>query len=127
MSRESLSRPADIRWWPGLTTGLSLLACYGTQVAIAALGLAGVSVGLNESVWAGAILFFAGLAVVALGAGWWRHRRLWPVALGAGGAVVLGHAMLVHYTTMGELAGFVLLLITVVADWRLRGSAAARG
>lgn len=64
---EKTSRP----WLAPLAAALSLLTCYGTLAAIALLGALGVGIALNEEVWAGGIVLFALLAVVALVL-WWH-------------------------------------------------------
>ena len=103
-----------------VATGLSLAACYGTLAAISLLGALGIAIALNEAVWAGMIVAFAALAVVGLGLGMARHRRPWPILIGAAGAAAIGYVMYVQYDRMIELAGFVLLCIAAFWDWRFR-------
>jgi hypothetical protein len=43
-------------WLAAVATTFSLVACYGTLAAIAVLGALGVTIALNEAVWAGAIV-----------------------------------------------------------------------
>lgn len=105
-------------WLAALATAFSLIACYGTLAAIALLGALGVTIALNEAVWAGAIVFFAGLAFVALLIRWRGHRRLAPVLLAGAGFLLIAFTMLVSYERIIELAGFVLLCAGTVVDWR---------
>jgi len=100
-----------------LATALSLIACYGTLAAIALVGALGVGIALNEAVWAGAIVLFAALAVVALVLRWRRHGRVMPVLLGGAGLVLIGFAMYVSYSLPAELGGFALLCLGTWADW----------
>lgn len=104
----------------GLAALLSLVACYGTLALVAVLAALGVTIALNEVVWAGAIVVFAGLATGGLGLGFSRHRLIWPVLVGGLGTAAIAYAMFVHYSRAVELIGFALLCAGVVWDWRLR-------
>lgn len=106
-------------WLAALATAFSLVACYGTLAAITLLGALGVTIALNEAVWAGAIVLFAGLALVALLIRWRGHRRLAPVLLAGVGFLLIAFTMLVSYERIIELAGFVVLCAGTVADWRM--------
>ena len=103
-----------------VATGLSLVACYGTLAVIGLLGALGIAIALDEALWAGVIVAFAGLAFVGLSLGLARHRRPWPVLVGAAGAAAIGYVMYGHYDRVIELAGFVLLCLAAIWDWRLR-------
>ncbi len=103
-----------------MATALSLVVCYGTLAVIALLGALGFAITLNEKLWAGAIVTFAALAVGGLGLGLARHRRPWPIMVGGLGAAVIGYAMYVRYDRLTEVAGFALLCIAAVWDWRAR-------
>ena len=114
-----------LNWLPGAATVLSLVACYGTLAGLAVLGMLGATIALNEAVWAGAIVAFAGLAVVGLALGFSRHRQVLPLVIGGLGAAVVSYAMFVDYARLTELAGFALLCVGVIWDWRLRRTGAA--
>jgi arsenite methyltransferase len=101
-------------------TALSLIACYGTLALIAILSALGFTISLNETLWAGAIVTFAALAVASLVLGWTWHRRPGPVILGLAGAAMLAYAMYGHYSRLTELAGFALLALAACWDWRAR-------
>lgn len=107
-------------WLAGAATVFSLIACYGTLAVIALLGVLGVAITLDKALWAGAIVTFAALAVGGLALGLLRHRRPWPILLGGLGAAILGYVMYGRYDRMTELAGFVLLCLAALWDWRLR-------
>lgn len=107
------------RGWVALAAAaLSLIACYGTLAAVGLLGALGVTIALNEAVWAGAIVIFAWLALLAL---WlrWRHRRLvWPVILAAIGVAMITFTMTVVYARAVEVVGFAFLCAGTYLDWR---------
>jgi arsenite methyltransferase len=105
-------------WLATLATAFSLIACYGTLAAVALLGVLGVTISLNESIWAGAIVLFAGLAFVALVIRWRSHRRSAPVLLAGIGLLLIAYTMLVSYERTIELVGFVFLCAGTVVDWR---------
>ncbi|MBA3517612.1 MAG: MerC domain-containing protein [Rhizobiales bacterium] len=111
-----------LRWTAGVATLLSLISCYGSLALIAGLGALGISVALNEAVWAGAIVLFAVLAIVGLAFGPSRHGRHGPLVIGGLGAAALVYAMYVSYSIGIELTGFVLLVAATLSDLRFRRS-----
>lgn len=115
------SGSSRLAWVPGFATMLSLIACYGTLAVVAILGALGVTIALNETLWAGAIVTFSVLAVGGLALGFSAHRRLWPLLIGGLGAAAIGYAMVVQYLRVVELSGFALLCIAAVWDWQFRG------
>jgi hypothetical protein len=106
-------------WLAPLATTLSLVACYGTLAAIGLLGALGVTIALNEAVWAGAIVLFAGSTFAVLLVRRRRHGRLFPAALAGVGFLLIGVTMLVSYNQLIEFAGFVFLCAGTVMDWRI--------
>ena len=107
-------------WLPGVATILSLAACYGTLALISILGALGIVIAVNDALWAGAIVGFAILAVIGLSLGLMRHRKPWPILLGALGAAVIAYTMYVNYDRMIEIAGFILLGLAAFWDWRIK-------
>ncbi len=105
-------------WLAPVATTLSLVACYGTLAAIGLLGALGVTIALNEAVWAGAIVLFAGLTFAVLLVRRHRHGRFAPAAVAGVGFVLIGFSMLVSYNQIIEFAGFVFLCAGTVLDWR---------
>ncbi len=99
---------------------LSLVTCYGALALISVLGMLGIAITVDNSIWAGAIIAFAILAVIGLGVGFSCHRNLWPVIIGTVGAAIITYTMLMQYDRMVELAGFVLLSLAAVWDWRIK-------
>ncbi|HEU0199456.1 MAG TPA: MerC family mercury resistance protein [Burkholderiaceae bacterium] len=99
---------------------LSMLACYGTLAATAALSLAGIGVAIDPGAWSATILAFGFAAVVAVGAGMRKHGRLIPLAAAVAGGAVLAYAHLVEFSYVLELAGFAVLGSGVFLDLRAR-------
>jgi hypothetical protein len=103
-----------------VTLALSLLACYGTLAALAALSALGVALALNPGIWAGVIVLFAVLAAVAVALGARRHGSALPVLPATAGVALLCYVMFGRFDRMLELAGFALLAAAVFWDHRLR-------
>jgi arsenite methyltransferase len=76
-------------WQAGLAAGLAIVTCYGTAAVVALLAALGVSVALNQRLWAGLIVLFTIMALIALARSYWRHRRIGPLALAVAGAMVI--------------------------------------
>jgi len=106
-------------WLAGVGTLLSLAACYGTLGLISVLGTLGIAIAVDNTLWAGAIVGFAGLAVIGLALGLMRHHKPWPILIGALGAAIVAYAMYVQYDRVVEIAGFVLLSLAAFWDWRV--------
>jgi len=99
---------------------LSVLACYGTLVATAALSLAGITLAVNPGAVSATILGFAALVLAAIGAGVRKHGRPAPLAPALAGGAVLLYAHLVEFSFAVELAGFFALGLAVALDLRAR-------
>jgi len=99
---------------------LSLLACYGTLAAVAALSALGVTLVVNPGVWAGAIVSFAVLATFIVGLGMRRHGSVAPLLAALAGTALLGYVMFVSFERVLELVAFALLAGAVYLDYRLR-------
>jgi len=97
---------------------LSFGACYGTLAAIGLLGAFGVAITLNETIWAGAVVGFAWLALVGLLIGRRRHGSFRPMALAAAGVAMITFTMVVDYERIIELVGFAFLGTGMLLDWR---------
>lgn len=112
------------RGWAGSAAlAGAILACYGTLAAIVLLSLAGISVAINTAIWGGAIVLFAVLAAVAVGAGVRKHGHYMPLGFAAAGAMLLGYVQFVDYSVGVELVSFGLLAAGVVLDMRRRRDA----
>lgn len=106
-------------WQAPLAAALSLVACYGTLAAVGLLGLLGITIAVNQALWAGTIVVFAGLTLAALLLRWYGHRRPAPVLLATTGLVLIAFTMLASYSRLQELSGFAFLVAGTLLDWRL--------
>lgn len=112
------------RDWLGLVaTALALASCYGTLAIVAILSAVGIAPGLDDGVWAAAIALFTVAAVAAVALGHWRHGRVGPVLLAAGGSCLILWTQFGTYILTVELVGFAALIAGAVWDWRLRRAA----
>ena len=105
-------------WQAVLAAGLAIVSCYGTAAVLALLAALGVSLAINQRIWAGVIVFFTIIAVAALAGSYLRHRRVGPLALGGAGTILILWVMFGPYNRQAEFAGFLLLTIAVIWDWR---------
>jgi rhodanese-related sulfurtransferase len=112
-------------WFPRAATALAVLSCYGTTVLIGLLSLLGVSLALDEGIWAGAISLFAALATIAIAASYRRHRIIGPTVIAALGLGLILWVMYGSYSRVIELVGFVLLIVATLWDWRAGARRAA--
>jgi arsenite methyltransferase len=115
MSKQSLMTS----WLSRGVVLLSVVTCYGTLALIAMLGLLGFSLTLNESLWAGAIVFFALASVFGLALDLRIHHNLWPLLIGCLGAASIVYVMFFDYQLAIEILGFVLLCSAVLWDWKI--------
>lgn len=106
-------------WLAAVATAFSLVACYGTLAAVVVLGALGVTIALNETIWAGAIVLFAALALVALLLRWRRHHQTAPIVFGGIGFLLIAFTMVISYERIIELAGFAFLCTGTFVDWRI--------
>lgn len=123
------NRVQNSSWLAGAGALLSFAACYGTLGLVALLSMMGVTLALNEDIWAGVIVAFAMLAVIGVTLGYRRHRNANPVRLAVIGAALVIWAMygaeaivdlLGVPSTIVELAGFAALVASAWWDWRLK-------
>lgn len=116
-------------WLAGASALLSVAACYGTLALIALLSTMGITLAVNERVWAGVIVAFAVLAVLLVTMGFKHHQSRNPARLAIVAAALIIWAM---YDSQGirdmlgipsmviELAGFAALLGAAYWDWKLK-------
>ncbi len=119
-----MSADGKTSWLPRAATALAVLSCYGTTVLIGLLSLLGVSLALNESIWAGAISAFAALATIAIATSYRRHRVIGPTLVAVLGLGLVLWVMYGAYSRGIELVGFALLIAATFWDWRAAGRAA---
>jgi rhodanese-related sulfurtransferase len=118
MSNEIMKTP----WLPGAATALAIISCYGTGLLLSVLSLLGVTVALDERVWAGAISVFAVLAAALIAVSSWRRRAASLIVVAAIGAALVLWTMFGAYSRILELVGFAALIAATVLDWRLRSA-----
>lgn len=106
----------------GIGTLLSLVACYGTLVLVSILGALGFAIVINTTIWAGAIVAFAILAVIGLALGFSRHRKPLPIVIGILGPALISYTMLADYSRIIELLGFALLSLATFLEWRIKAA-----
>lgn len=109
-------------WLPGAATVLAIVSCYGTAAALTLVSLLGISIAIDERVWAGVIALFAALSVVAIAMSYRHHRKVGPVALAGLGLALILWVMYGSYNRVLELVGFSLLAAATVWDWKARAS-----
>ena len=97
-------------WIAFVGTALALVSCYGTLVLVAGLSALGVSLAIDEQVWASAISIFALVAFIGISLGFQRNRERWPIVIGDIGLAAILWAMLASYDRAVELAGFAALI-----------------
>lgn len=121
---ENSSARGKLDWLAGVASLLSVVACYGTVILIGVLSLLGISLTLNTGVWAGVIVFFAGLAVFGFALGYRSHRVLTPLVLGVIGGALIVWVMFGSFNRFLEIAGFAFLVAAAIWDWRLKARSA---
>jgi SAM-dependent methyltransferase len=99
---------------------LSMLACYGTLAATAALSVAGITLAINPRAWSAAILAFAAMALTAIAAGVRKHGWYPPLGAALAGGAMLTYAHVVDFNYFLELSAFALLWFAVFLDLRAR-------
>jgi hypothetical protein len=114
-------------WLAGLAAGLAIVSCYGTAAVVALLAALGVSVAINQRLWAGVIVSLTIIALMVLVRSRSRHLSKGPLALGVAGATLILWVMYGPFSRQAELTGFLLLAIASVWDWRLLAGGRAIG
>jgi len=104
----------------GIGTILSLVTCYGTLALVGVLGALGITIAVNNAIWAGAIVGFAVLAVIGLALGYRRHHKPAALIIGLTGAALISYTMLADYSRVIELSGFALLALAAFWDRRVK-------
>ena len=106
--------------YSGVAVTLSIVACYGTLALIAGLSLGGLSISVNEGVWATVIVVLAWVAVLGMGVNIPRHHRLGPFVLADIGALLVSWVMFINSSRAMEISGFCLLAAAAIWDRQLR-------
>jgi arsenite methyltransferase len=116
MHPRRLNRIGGRGLWGAVAATAAVIACYGTLALLSLLSLVGISLALDEGLWA---LTIAGAAVVAVGAtalNLPRHRQPWPLLVAAAGAALIFTALFGNHDPLLEGLGFALLISAVALD-----------
>lgn len=116
-----MSADSKTSWLPGAAAALAILSCYGTTVLIGLLSLLGISLAINEGIWAAAISAFAILATIGIATSYRRHGIIGPTVVAVLGLGLILWVMYGSYSRGVELVGFVLLIVGTLWDWRAAG------
>ncbi|MGA8616404.1 MAG: MerC family mercury resistance protein [Xanthobacteraceae bacterium] len=115
-----MNRAGRSRWFAVASLMAALFACYGTLALVGLLSVLGVSMAINATAWAGAIVVFAGLTAFGIALGMRCHRQPAPFVLALLGFALIGWAMLGRYGRTSEITGFAALAAATAWDWRAR-------
>lgn len=99
---------------------LAVFACYGTLATVALLSFIGISVEIDEAVM---VKLVSGLLVIALAGmfySWRSHKSPGPFVLSVLAALILLWVFFCSYSKVLELAGFAILFIASIWDFRIR-------
>jgi len=103
-----------------VSLALAAITCYGTLALVSLMSLLGVSLAINEGIWAGGIIFFAIIATVIIGLGKRKHHSIKPLITALIGSGILIYTMYVSYSMLSEALGFIILAIATYYDYNLR-------
>jgi len=106
--------------WGTVSLGMAAITCYGTLALVAIMSAMGVSMAVNENIWAGSIILFAVIACAVVALGMRKHRSVKPLILALVGTGVLIYTMYIDYSTITEMIGFIILAIATYLDFDLR-------
>ena len=106
--------------WGTVAFVVAVLACYGSLAAVAIMSVLGVSMALNDGIWAGTIIFFSLLTTAIIGLGVRKHKSLVPLMVAVPGALLLCYTMFIDYHALTELLGFILLAVATYIDFDKR-------
>ncbi len=115
--------PADRKgfaWLGSVTAMLAMIACYGTLAVVALLSVIGISVEINEGLMVKLISGLLVLVLAGMGYSWRLHRNPGPLLLSIAATIVLIWVFYGSYSKPLELAGFLMLAIASIWDFRTR-------
>lgn len=98
----------------GLSTLLSILACYGTLALVSILSFMGITINIHTGLWAGVITLFAWLAVAGIAGCFRRNRAAGPLIMAVVGAVFVTWVMFVSFNRVIEISGFAGLIFATL-------------
>jgi hypothetical protein len=104
----------------GLSAVLSIIACYGTLAFVSMLSFLGITINIDNGIWAGVITLFAWLAVAGVVGGFRRNHAAGPLIVATLGAVFITWVMFVSFNRFIEVAGFSGLIIATLWERSLK-------
>jgi ubiquinone/menaquinone biosynthesis C-methylase UbiE len=102
-----------------IATAASMVACYGVLAVVGVLGFVGMTVPVDPVPWTAAIVAFLLLALLGLALNARAHRRIDPLLIALGGALLVGYALIGHYDWRVEAAGFAAMFVAALWDRRV--------
>ena len=106
--------------WGTVSLGMAAITCYGTLALVSIMSAMGVSMAVNENIWAGSIILFAVMACAVIATGLRKHRSAKPLIVALAGTGVLIYPMYVNYSDVTEIVGFIILAMATYLDFDLR-------
>jgi len=106
--------------WGAVSFLLALIACYGTLATVALLSMTGVTLALNDQIWAGTIVLFSIITALVIAMGIKKHRSMTPMVLAVMGAATISYTMFFNYNILIEIAGFIILALSTFLDFDKR-------
>lgn len=113
--------------WGSLSLLMAAITCYGTLMLVALMSAFGVSIAINEGLWAGGIILFALVATAVIAIGVRIHHSIKPLLIALVGTAIISYTMLVSYSTLTEIAGFLILTLATYIDYDRRRWARVKG
>lgn len=110
----------DYSWLGSAASLLAVAACYGTLAVVSLLSIIGVSIKIDETTMTKLI---SGLLVIALGGMGYSysvHKHPGPLLLSVASAALLLWVFFGSYSKPLELAGFALLIVASIWDFRTK-------
>lgn len=113
--------------WGSLSLLMAAITCYGTLMLVALMSAFGVSIAINEGLWAGGIILFALVATAVIAIGVRIYHSIKPLLIALLGTGIISYTMLVSYSTLTEIAGFLILALATYLDYDRRRWARVKG
>jgi arsenite methyltransferase len=113
--------------WGSLSLLIAAITCYGTLALVGLMSAFGVSMAVNEGLWAGSIIAFALMATAVIALGMRKHHSIKPVLISLVGSGVLIYTMYLNYNMVTEFIGFLILALATWFDYDLRRWARVKG
>ena len=106
--------------WGTISFILAAITCYGTLALVGLLSALGITMALNETVWASAIVGFVYLATLITLLGMRKHGSVKPLVFAIAGSVIMTYTMFVDYQLIIELIAFGCIGLAIFFDYDLR-------